>query len=253
VPLVNPNRIRPNMTIALGVFTVFMLALAGARLSGPGIAAELSAQADAAIARAGGSGAVTARFFTARGLPSRHPQLEGGETLDEETRASIARAVAAIPGVGGVRWADSSALVAPGEEVLSPLHCQDDVAGLLRSRSIRFKEGSAQIDEASRALVGEVAAALRPCLGATIRIDGHTDASGQEPDNLALSTQRAVAVREALISRGIPASGLHASGLGSSRPVEGLDPADPANRRIEFSVVAIEPLHPTPVDTPGPR
>jgi OOP family OmpA-OmpF porin len=36
-------------------------------------------------------------------------------------------------------------------------------------------------------------------------------------------------------------------------PVEGLDPADPANRRIEFSVVAKVATHPTPVDTPGPR
>ena len=33
----------------------------------------------------------------------------------------------------------------------------------------------------------------------------------------------------------------------------GVDPADPANRRIEFSVIATEPLAPTPVDTPGAR
>ena len=34
---------------------------------------------------------------------------------------------------------------------------------------------------------------------------------------------------------------------------EGLDAADPANRRIEFRVVSTQPLKPTPVDTPSAR
>ena len=38
--------------------------------------------------------------------------------------------------------------------------------------------------------------------------------------------------------------------IGSSQPVAGLAPSDPANRRIEFSVIRTEPLRPTPVDTP---
>ena len=124
---------------------------------------------------------------------------------------------------------------------------------LLDTRTIRFQGGSAAIDPASDRLVDEVAAALRPCLGSIIAITGHTDNSGAEPANLALSLSRAEAVRSSLIGRGIPADGLRAKGLGSSQPVEGLDPGDPANRRIEFSVIASVPVHPTPVDVPGPR
>jgi OOP family OmpA-OmpF porin len=60
-------------------------------------------------------------------------------------------------------------------------------------------------------------------------------------------------VRDALIARGIPADGLRARGLGSCDPIEGLPSTDPANRRIEFSVVSTVPVKPTPVDTPGPR
>ena len=63
---------------------------------------------------------------------------------------------------------------------------------------------------------------------------------------------RAEAVRWALIGRGIPADGLRATGMGSKAPIKGLDPADPANRRIEFSVIATMPIKPTPIDTPGP-
>ena len=99
-------------------------------------------------------------------------------------------------------------------------------------------------------MLDEVAEALRPCLGSIIAITGHTDKSGTEPGNLALSMDRARAVREALVSRGIPRDGLRASGVGSSQPVAGLAPSDPANRRIEFSVIRTEPLRPTPVDTP---
>ena len=109
------------------------------------------------------------------------------------------------------------------------------------------------IDRASQQLLDEVAAALRPCLGSIIAITGHTDSSGTEPGNLALSRERAEAVRQALIARGIPGDGLRARGFGSSEPVEGLAPADPANRRIEFSVIATEPLEIAPVDVPGAR
>ena len=68
-------------------------------------------------------------------------------------------------------------------------------------------------------------------------------------DSAAAQAMRATAKWEG----DLPADGLRANGVGSREPVEGLDPADPANRRIEFTVIATEPLMPTPIDTPGPR
>jgi len=196
---------------------------------------------------------VTARFTAEGGWPSRHPVLHGGGSLDEATRTRTARAVAAIAGVGGVRWASGPSPASRADVPTHPLHCQQDVEALLRTRTIRFEEGSAAIDRESLELVDEVAAALRPCLGAIIAIAGHTDNSGPEPANLGLSQSRADAVRSALIRRGIPADGLRARGLGSQKPVLGLAPADPANRRIEFSVITAMPQRPTPVDPPGSR
>lgn len=235
-----------------GFSAIVLLTLLGARATGEEFAERLATEAEEAIASAGGKG-VKARFYNSAGWPSRHPLLSGGDRLDDATRERVARAIAAIPGVGGVHWAESAGLTPARAVALRPVNCQNDVETLLRSGSIRFEEGSARIDATSRVLVDQLAEALHPCRGSIIAIAGHTDSSGSEQSNLALSRRRAEAVRQALIARGIPPEGLRAQGVGSSDPIAGLDPADPANRRIEFSIIASMALKPTPVDTPGPR
>ncbi|WP_235911379.1 OmpA family protein [Croceibacterium soli] len=242
----------PRIAVMAGAAAIAALAAIAGQLNGPDMAERLEVRAAEAIAEVGGA-PVKAHFYSSRGLPSRHPLLTGGEGLDEGLRDRVAKAVAAVPGVGGLRWSDGTALAESAAPPVDPLHCEEDVAALLNARTIRFEESSARIDAASQDLIGEVAAALRPCLGSIIAIIGHTDSSGPEPGNLRLSRQRAEAVRAALVRRGIPDDGLRARGVGASEPVPGLDPADPANRRIEFSVVATMPIRPTPVDTPGPR
>ncbi|KRA82754.1 OmpA family protein [Altererythrobacter sp. Root672] len=244
--------LRSPIVVSLGFLPVAALAFLASALNGRDMAASLDAQAKVAIAKANGA-PVRARFATANGAPSRHPLLSGGEKLDEGTRDRVAKAVAAIHGVGGVTWVDGTALAVTTQTSIKPQHCQDDVEALLNARTLRFEEGSSRIQVASGELVDEVAAALRPCLGSIIAITGHTDSSGSEAGNVQLSLARARAVRDALIARGIPADGLRTRGLGSRSPVEGLDSSDPANRRIEFSVLALQPIKPTPVDTPGPR
>lgn len=239
--------------ILAGALATAVIALASTFAHGPGIVARLDREAREASARSGGQGIAIA-FETAQGWLTRHPTLSGGEPLSDETRVRIATAIASVPGVGGVNWARGAArgrsISAIGDAPV-PLQCQDDVEAILDARSIRFAEASATIDPASQALLDEVAAALRPCVGSIIAVTGHTNAAGDEGANMALSVARANAVLWALVARGIPADGLRATGVGSREPLERLDPADPANRRIEFSVIATKPLRPTPVDPPG--
>jgi len=216
----------------------------GARLVAP-----LQAGAARALSQSGGRG-VTAQFIDMHGWYNRHPVLTGGEGLPDPVRERVAIAVAAVPGVGGVHWASRT----QAQAVVEPdpmLACQSQVEAMLRSRSIRFAESSARIDPVSRGLLDEVATALRPCAGSIIAITGHTDAKGDEDANLVLSQERAVAVRNALATRGIDMAGLRARGVGSARSLAGLDPTDPANRRIEFSLIAPVSLEPTVVDAPG--
>lgn len=237
----NPRR---ASIVALGAALSLALALAATNFRGPAFIAGLERQALAARDAAGGK-AVHLAFRDRYGWLTRHPVLSGGRNLDALTRTHVAEEVARIPGIGGASWAQ-------GEATLSPPHCQDDVERILETRTVRFNEASARIDPTSEKLLDEVAQALRPCVGSIIAVIGHTDAGGNPQANVALSSARAEAVRWALIGRGIPADGLRAAGMGSKHPIEGLDPRDPANRRIEFSVISPAPVKPTPIDTPGP-
>lgn len=239
------SRSLPLVTALAGALACAGIGFAGTIVQGPRFIARLQAEADAARDRAGGAG-IAIGFRTAEGWLTRHPVLTDEAGLDEATRRRVANAVNAVDGTGGVSWTGAAA-AKPAR-----MHCQDDVEAIVKARSIRFSEASAAIDPASQKLLDEVAAALRPCLGGIIAITGHTDNAGDEAANRALSLARADAVRWALTARGIPADGLQASGAGSSRPLDGLAPADTANRRIEFSVIEATPLQPTPVDTPGP-
>lgn len=51
-------------------------------------------------------------------------------------------------------------------------------------------------------------------------IEGHADEQGTREYNLALGQRRANAVREYLVSRGVPASRLQVTSFGKERPIE---------------------------------
>ena len=224
--------------LAVGLALVSDLAL------GEGMIAQISHEAGQVLAGQG----VQAGFRDAHGWLTRHAALTGGDTLPDATRAALADRVAQVPGIGGVHWAGRHGHVAgdgPGQD------CAQDVAAILKTRSLRFAGNSAAIDPASRRALDEVAAALRPCAGSVIAITGHTDAPGDEAFNQGLSHERALAVRNALGQRGIDIADLRARGMGSARGLPGLSPDDPANRRIDFTVIAPVSAVPTIVDRPG--
>lgn len=75
----------------------------------------------------------------------------------------------------------------------------------------------------------------------TLRIElgGHTDNAGKEPHNLELSQNRAMAIVNYLVSKGIDQSRLTAKGYGSSKPCVPNDSKEnmAKNRRTEFKII----------------
>lgn len=240
------------LKVVTGVVVVVLIALVANGLNSANIIARLQARADTAIAESGGEG-VSADFTTVGGWYTRHPTLHGGDDLPDDIRIKVAAAVSAVPGVGGAHWEQRKKHAnTAGQEPIEtgPFHCQRDVEALLSVRVIRFAQASAAIDPASTELIDEVTAALKPCRGAIIAVTGHSDAVGDASINLRLSQERAEAVRDALVDRGLPRASLRATGVGAQQPIDGLEPTDPANRRIEFSLIEIAPIAPTPIDPP---
>lgn len=72
-----------------------------------------------------------------------------------------------------------------------------------------------------------------------IRIEGHTDNTGDAEYNQQLSEDRAAAVRDYLIDKGVPADRLDAKGYGSNKPIARNDRESgrAKNRRVDFVIV----------------
>lgn len=234
------------LILAAGALAALAIAAASHAALSPALVAQLEARAAAVT-----GGAVTADFRTGNGAYTRHPELSGGRDLHPDERRRLARAVDTLAGVGGTHWAREERRQTSGAAAGDPLFCERRIAAILKSRTIRFDEGSARLDPTNAALLDEVAEALKPCIGGRIAIIGHTDDNGDAEANRALSERRADRVRLALARRGIPARDFEVEGKGSDEPIEGLDPTDPANRRIEFDLLQKAPRVPTVVDTPG--
>jgi len=104
------------------------------------------------------------------------------------------------------------------------------------SHAIQFDTASDQLRSESMNVIKEVAGALQKQPALKLRIDGHTDSTGDPAKNLDLSKRRAESVKGALVKLGISADRLTTEGFGQTKPMAPNDtPQGRAdNRRVEF-------------------
>jgi len=100
---------------------------------------------------------------------------------------------------------------------------------------VLFASGQAQLVEGGRSSLEEVVDLLQTEPDKKIRVEGHTDSSGEATANLQLSEQRANAVRDALISMGVSADRISATGMGQDFPIASNEDATgrAQNRRVD--------------------
>ena len=104
-------------------------------------------------------------------------------------------------------------------------------------RNINFEFDSAVLQESSYQAIDSLANFLKENPLITIEISGFTDDTGTEEHNRKLSFDRANAVKEALINKGILEDRLKATGYGSNNPIAPNDSDEhkAINRRVEIT------------------
>lgn len=108
--------------------------------------------------------------------------------------------------------------------------------------AVRFETGSAKLHpESNEALDFVVKFLTAKDSITTLRIEGHTDGSGDKVKETRLSCARALAVCKALVQRGIACERLIPVGFGPMKPVaDGSTPeGKAANRRTVFAPAAM--------------
>jgi outer membrane protein OmpA-like peptidoglycan-associated protein/uncharacterized protein YidB (DUF937 family) len=117
----------------------------------------------------------------------------------------------------------------------------NDLIGILNQSIINFPSGESAVPTGSTALLQSGAAQIKQLpSGTVLEIAGYTDNTGDAAANLALSQQRADAVRNVLINAGVDPSMLVAKGYGSANPIASNDLLEGRfrNRRIEYRVLS---------------
>jgi len=111
-----------------------------------------------------------------------------------------------------------------------------DTQGRVDLPGIFFDSATARLQASSDPALDAAAGLLRQRPSLALEVVGHTDNQGGEAFNLDLSRQRAAAVVNALVSRGIDASRLGARGVGLTQPVadNATETGRARNRRVEL-------------------
>lgn len=84
--------------------------------------------------------------------------------------------------------------------------CTDQDVALVDSSRILFDPQSFELLDTSQRDLGRLAASIRACTHQAVMVTGHVDANADMLFNPALSLQRAEAVRDALVARGVSAT-----------------------------------------------
>jgi outer membrane protein OmpA-like peptidoglycan-associated protein len=129
------------------------------------------------------------------------------------------------------------------------VHLEGQLAAVLETRAsprglivnisdVLFDFNQYTLTAGAREKLAKVAGILLAYGSLSSRLEGYTDNIGDDPYNLRLSRMRAEAVKDYLVSQGVPAASLIAVGFGSADPVASNSTATgrQQNRRVELVI-----------------
>jgi outer membrane protein OmpA-like peptidoglycan-associated protein len=159
----------------------------------------------------------------------------GAAAAAEAEREAATRAAAAA--------AEARANAAARQDLLnrlrSVLPTRETDRGLVSEiGGVQFATGTADLNSAARETLARFSGIVASYPDLQFRIEGHTDTTGSDETNNALSLRRAISVRDYLIGQGIPASKIDAQGFGSRQPIDDNTTSEgrARNRRVELII-----------------
>jgi outer membrane protein OmpA-like peptidoglycan-associated protein/WD40 repeat protein len=110
---------------------------------------------------------------------------------------------------------------------------------MIRMNCIFFESAKAELLTTSKSELKRIAEMLNQHPDISLEIHGHTDSIGNDASNMLLSDNRATAVRNYLVERGIQTQRFTVKGFGESHPVapNSTEEGRQLNRRVELMIV----------------
>jgi outer membrane protein OmpA-like peptidoglycan-associated protein len=186
--------------------------------------AQLRAEAAARDAEAARQEAQLRAEAAARDAAAREAQIQS-----EQARAEAERA----------RKAAEELRARLLEQFNRIMETRDSARGLVVTMAdVLFDTGKYDLRPPTREALARLSGIALAHPGLRFEVEGHTDSTGSDELNQALSQQRADGVRDYLIQQGLPAQGIAARGFGKSVPVadNGTAEGRQKNRRVELIV-----------------
>ncbi len=124
----------------------------------------------------------------------------------------------------------------PGTPLGTPVDENGCSIILVTLKGVHFQFDSATLTSEARSILDQAVSTINTHSSNNIVIEGHTDSTGPDGYNMALSQRRAESVMNYLTSKGVSASRLSAVGRGENSPVASNDSAAgrKQNRRVEI-------------------
>ena len=110
------------------------------------------------------------------------------------------------------------------------------IDGKIIARGINFESGKSTLKPESLGALNNIVQMMNAHPELKFEVSGHTDSDGNDASNLNLSTERAIVVKNKLISLGISGERLTTKGYGETKPISDNTTSEGKanNRRVEF-------------------
>jgi len=173
----------------------------------------------------------------------------GGKKLYESEDPGWRRLTMMVPGGGKETWVQVESSGSPAGYVLTIIEkgalkqeiTASDMLDALNKDGhvalyINFDTGKATIKPDSAPIIDQIAAMMKSTPALKLAVEGHTDNVGDAKKNKKLSEDRANAVAQAIVAKGIDKGRMTSAGFGSEKPVEDnkTESGRSKNRRVEL-------------------